>query len=674
MRVPRTNPKTDYIKLGGGLDQISPALSVPPGAVLSSENYEAKRNGGYQRIDGYERYDGQSAPSDATYYWMTASGGVSVLDEVTGSTSGATGIVSRVHSDGFDVTKVSGTFEAEEYTVSGSIVGSISDVQLRGAVTHEDDAISLNAAADLYRSDIAAPTGSGAIRGIAILDGTVYCFRDNADGTAGLIYKETTSGWSAVTLHHEISFDSGTGLVEDGDDITQLGSEAAATVERVVLESGAWGTDAAGRLILSGITGTFDATHEIQVSEETQCTATSLATEITITPGGRYDIVEYNFYASTDTKRLYGCDGKNRGFEFDGDVYVPIDTGMPTDTPSHVYAYKLQLFFSFKGSVQNSGVGTPYEWTAVTGSLEIGLGDDVTGMMQLAGSALGIFSRNSTNQLLGNNADGFELSPVSDKSGCLPWTVQKIFNVFYLDDQGVSVAAPTDRYGNFTLGVISRRVQAFINEIRDSVVASSAYRARDQYRLYGDDGSGLSVTVMPDGGFAFMPFYYPDNVACAYTGKDSDNKDVVFFGSDEGMVYQADKGSSFDGEAIRSFLTLPFNHSRSPNVFKSYLSVTLDLSSVVYSNLKFSADFSYGDPDIASHITEDIPVKAGAGFWDVSNWDEFSFDSAFLTSPTLQISGAGKNMNLVIYSTSETDLGHQIDGVLVKYIPRRFEL
>jgi len=194
MRIPRVQPKTDYVRMEGGLDQISPALSVAPGSLLSCLNYVAGTNGGYKRIDGYERYDGQSAPSDAVYTKLTASGTVAVGETVTGVTSGATGVVSRVLTGAFDVTKVTGTFEAENYTVSGVATGAITVVEEQGASTSEEHAESLNAAADIYRSDIEAPTGSGAIRGIEILDGTVYCFRDNAAGTAGLIYKATASG------------------------------------------------------------------------------------------------------------------------------------------------------------------------------------------------------------------------------------------------------------------------------------------------------------------------------------------------------------------------------------------------------------------------------------------------------------------------------------------------
>jgi len=401
-----------------------------------------------------------------------------------------------------------------------------------------------------------------------------------------------------------------------------------------------------------------------------ECTATSLATQITISPGGTYKTKVHNFYASSDPKRIYGCDGVNRGFEFDGSVYVPIDTGMTTDTPDNMYVFKNQLFFSFKGSSQNSGVGTPYEWTALTGSLELGVGDDITGYSQLAGSALGIFSRNSSHQLVGNNVDDFVLSPISDEVGCIIGTVQRIGLTYCLDDRGVVAVMPTDRYGNFEQQTISRRVQSLIDDIRQVVVASTTFKSKNQYRLFGSDGTGVCMTLL-DKGYAFTRFEYPDNVACAKSGEDSTGKDVVFVGSDEGMVYQLDKGSSFDGADIEAYMIFPFNHARSPMLLKSYLSATLELSSQIYSSFNFSIDFSYGDVDMDAHRSESINVDGGSGFWDVSDWDEFSYDAAFVASPNVQISGSGTNMNFVLYSKSDIDLGHSLDGVLVKYIPRR---
>ncbi len=55
------------------------------------------------------------------------------------------------------------------------------------------------------RGDILAVPGSGGILGVAVYDGDVYAFRDNAGGTAVDLYKATASGWSQVTLSNAIT-------------------------------------------------------------------------------------------------------------------------------------------------------------------------------------------------------------------------------------------------------------------------------------------------------------------------------------------------------------------------------------------------------------------------------------------------------------------------------------
>ncbi len=675
MKIPNVKTIPEYTKFKGGIDAETPPLSLAPGALLDGFNYEVGTEGGYSLIDGYERKDGRTAPSDGIYYYLqvTLTDTVSVGDTITGVTSGETGIVVVAGTAFLDISKVSGDFQIEEITVSGSSVGNITAIpEENGEPLTLGHATAKNATADLYRADITKPTGSGPIRGVGLLSGTVYCFRDNAGATAGLIYKETTSGWSGITLYHELSFDTGVGQIYDGDSITQLTSGATADVKRVVQKAGAWGSTAAGKLILDNITGTFNDTNDIQVASATKVTSTSLAVQITIDPGGRYETIEYNFTGSTDTKRMYGADGVNRGFEFDGDVYVPLDTKMATDTPEYVFAHKRQLFFSFGGSSQNSGVGSPYEWTAISGASDIALGDNITGYLQLPGAALAIFARNLSQQLIGNDVDDYVLDFISDEIGCIPRTAQDIGYAFILDDRGIVQIKSTLNYGKFSQNVVSKRVQSIIDKIRKVVVASSVYRARDQYRLYGSDGTGLSMTIM-DKGVGFSRFEYPDNVACTVTGEDATGKDVIYFGSDEGMVYQADKGSSFDGENIEAYIMLPFNNSKSPTTRKTYRRATIEMTSENYSPLRFMPDFSYADPNIPQHTGQSINVDGGGGFWNVNNWDEFSYDKAYVESPSFRICGVGTNLGLVIYSDTDIDLGHKLDSAIIHYTIRRLQ-
>jgi hypothetical protein len=380
--IPRCDVKTEYIKLDSGLDLESPALAIYPGSAIMAYNYECSSLGGYRRIDGYERYDGRARPSDATYIHLDVSliYTVSVGDIITGVLSGATGVVSYVTDDELAVTAVVGTFTLESISRSSITVGTITQTpHEKGYAEGYNNAMALYESAEYYRAFIEKPPGSGGILGVVVLNGVTYCFRNNALGTAAAIYKSTVAGWVNVPTYYEISFTGGSAAITDGDTVTQLVSGATAKVERQVLESGAYlGGTAAGRLIISSISGTFNATNALQIGGVTKATASSLATAITIAPNGRYEMVVYNFYGSSNTLRIYGCDGVNKAFEFDGSVYVPIRTGMATDTPKHIAAHKRMLFLSFKGSLQNSGVGVPYEWTAITGASEIAVGDDIT--------------------------------------------------------------------------------------------------------------------------------------------------------------------------------------------------------------------------------------------------------------------------------------------------------
>lgn len=679
MKLPKVPVKSEYTRFHGGLDLESPALSISPGALLVGMNYAALPEGGYERIDGYERYSGKTSPSAAAYYYAPCtftSGGPALGDTITGVTSGSTGVVITIGTNYINYTKQSAPFTASEvFNVSGAAKGTFTAAQIQnGESTALLHATALNLAADKYRADIAKPAGTYAVRGLALLAGVLYAFVDDSTGVTGEIYKATTGGWSKITLLNQISFNLGTAAISEGQTITQLVSGATALVKRVVVESGTWAAGtAAGRLIISTITGTFNATNKLQVSSADKATATSLATAITIIPGGRYEFITYNFTGSTATKRIYGCDGKNYGFEFDGTIYVPIHTGMTSDIPSYVSAFKGQLIFGFHGSSQNSAPGDPYVWSVVSGAGEMAIGDDITGY-SVESETLLIVSRNSSNQLVGENAETFSVDPLDAEIGAIPRTIQSVGKTYCLDDRGIILITRAQDYGNFNLATVSKRVQKVIDRLRAVVVASSVYRDKNQYRLYGSDGTGLCMAVgLGNNGpeYFFTEFKYLVNVACTCTGEDATGKDVVFFGSDAGMVYQAGKGSSFDGEEIDATIWLPFNHSKSPDVLKSYRKATFELSSTGYSAIQLGVQFSYGDADIQSHPTNTKEIFAPGGNWDLASWDSFYYDTMIVESPSISIAGDGTNMSLVINSKSEIDLGHKLDGVIIQYTPRR---
>lgn len=76
MRIPKHFP------LQGGLNEVTPPLSLKGGELFGVSNYEPGTKGGYRRIDGYERLDGHPSPSEASYWTLDFDAGDIVEPEV----------------------------------------------------------------------------------------------------------------------------------------------------------------------------------------------------------------------------------------------------------------------------------------------------------------------------------------------------------------------------------------------------------------------------------------------------------------------------------------------------------------------------------------------------------------------------------------------------------------
>lgn len=490
------------------------------------------------------------------------------------------------------------------------------------------------------------------------------------DYTAGMAIKAVSTIDPEKWAYGQVTtYDKTTGvLVMDSTEIQGTGTFASWKITQAYER-------ATGRLILGSITGTFNATDALQIGGLTIAKPTSLATAITILPGGRYEFYLHNFYASTATQRVYGCDSLNRAFDFDGTVYVPIRTGMAIDAPTHIVAHRKMLFLAFAGSVQNSGVGEPHIWTVgSTGINEIGIGDDISGFAIGVGEVLMIFSRDSSYQLVGSDRSNMQLNVLSADMGSIPYGVQNLSLVYSFDDRGIIRIQPSQNYGGFDHDTISRPIQPIIDLFRTVITASAVYKSRNQIRFYGSDGTGICMTMAesPNGiEHHFTQFKYPLTVSCAHAGEDASGKDILLLGSDTGMVYLLDKGASFDGEPIQAYLRLAFNSLKSPSSIKRFRKVEIEMSATGYSEIRYHPDFSYADPDVATHITTWEAVTGSGGYWDESIFNTFYYDGRIVSQPQLYVSGSGTNLGMVMYSNSAIDQGHILSGMIIHFTARR---
>ena len=668
----------DYIELTGGLDEITAPLQRRSGLARNAQNFEAVPLGGYRRIGGYERFSGQPKPSAAEYTILpaTITGSPAVGDTLTGATSGETGVIIALPGGSFVLTKVSGTFDnGENLNVGGPTIATVSGLQTQSAAsTVQLHAQYRNLAADQYRADIAAVPGEGNILGVWLYNDVTYAFRNAVGGATAAMYKSTTAGWVLVSFEFQVAFTVGSGDIDDGDTLTQGG--VTATVRRVAIRTGTLaGSTAAGILVISAPAGGNFAAGAATTTGAGALTLSGVQTAITLLPSGRFEFVNENFGGAANTKRMYGCDGVNKAFQFDGTYFVPIATGMTTDTPSHIWAHKKHLVLSFLGSVQISGIGTPFAWVPLLGATEIGMGDTVTGFAAIpgseAGGALAIFTRNRLSILYGSSSADWNLVPYRDELGAYAYTIQDVGYTVFLDDRGLTDIQASQAFGNFAHSAFSNQVRNTINNNRSLAIASCIVRDLSQYRIFFTNNLALYVTVVGKKVIGIMPCLFSHVVRCACSGEMNDGSEAIFFGSSNGFVYQMDKGTSFDGDAIEYVLDLAYNFCKSPRVVKHFRDAMLEVTGTGYATFQFGYSLGYGSSEIAQPNPESVTTTFSQTFWDNFTWDSFFWDGQTLLPNILDMDGDGENYSLGIFGSSDYFAPFTLTGAVVQYTPRR---
>jgi hypothetical protein len=667
-RLPTPAYKSDFVTFGGGLDIVTPAFLIPSGYVKASVNYEQDINGGYKSLTGYERFDGRASPSLALIFALDYSvlGTVVVGSALIGAISGATATVIAVTPTQLIITQLVGDFVAESVGLGATVVG----VQIGVAGTSQQLAIYNNQAADVYRALIAAVPGTGRVLGVWYYRGIVYAFRNNVGAGVGM-YKSSASGWTAVALGIEVTFTAGSGTAPVvGASIVK--GATSGTLARLILESGTFGAGtAAGRLIFASVTaGPFTAgafTSGITATAGTQTTVTIPNKD------GRFEFINASFTGSNADFRMYGVDGVNRGFEYDGTTFVGINTPLDvTQKPSHVAAHQNHLFYSYETSMLNSNIGFPYGWQTTGGTVEIAVADTITGFMVQPGSdtspAMAVYCRNHTHILYGKTSATFQMVDFNDQAGAIPYTIQKIHQTYVFDDRGVTSLQTAQEFGNFAEATLSFRVKPLLASKRARACDSHIARDKQQYRLFFNDGSG-AYFMIDQNNFSMMPVLFPNPVRCSVSSEiDGGGDEVIFFGSDNGFVYQMERGTSFDGAEINTELAFVYNNSKSYRALKRYRHLTFELEADGFHQFNLGYDLSYLSEEAAQPDLTTNPINLNQIFWDSFIWDEFTWDGDQPLRPLhLAINGDGQNLAVKITSSSDSYSPLKFSGYFLEF-------
>jgi hypothetical protein len=682
------------------LDLVTPMPLKQPGVLIAGMNHEPTAAGA-TRIDGFERVDGQTKASAAVYYYLAFTGGVATIAAgatVTGASSAASGkalIAMVVTSGSFGtsdaagylvLSAVSGTFTAGENLQVGAVTKCVlsGTATLGGALNDTDNATWSALAQETQRALIGAVPGSGVVRGGWVINGVRYSVRDNAGGTAGALWKSTSTGWQSVSLGRRLAYTSG-GTYEPqvGDVITGVVSGATATLTRVTMTGSSDFTTglASGYFYFASQTGVFQA-ESVNIGAHVDVASIGGdSSAITLPAGGRYEGLMHNFYALSSSNRFYGVNGVGPAFEFDGTTFVLLDSPVTPDTPNHIGIQSEHLVLHLRGGrIIGSGDGVPDNFTAAFGAFDLGLGDDCTGMIGPYNNGLIVAARNHVRVLLGHDVSDMNLDTQAAFSGCIEWTLQIVNRPTFYDDAGVRDLTAAATFGNFNINTLSRLIEPMVQGFKAlgvTPVASLVCKRKSHYRVFLSDGKCIciyfgAVSTNPVTGLTSLPQILVSDlgkvVSFATSMDDGLGNEVMLFGSDDGYLYELDSGNNFDGAEIEAYFRTTYDACKSPDYTKRFHSCSIQGSFGDNIDAGYAAEYSFADADQPSAIERTRAIAGAGGFWsEYDNWNDFNWSAAAYGKAWGELRGRGENFSLSFITNLTYERPYSISAMSVHF-------
>lgn len=686
---------TKPIVLTGGLNVMQSPMVIPAGELMGCVNYEPSIVGGYRRFDGYERFDGRASPTDAPYLSLAFLSGAfnpAVGSAITESGSGAAGVVVYVDTPNLTVVivNITGTFAGSGSTLTSDAMTTASS----GAPNISSGITQALSNSYYYQKwlyfqaligTVGASLCSGPVLGVWPHANNVFAFRNNAAGTQALMFKATTTGWAQITFGTKIYYTAGIYSASmtsppEGTVLTGFTSGATFTIQRVQTASGTWGTNAAGFFITNAITGTPVAGELLKVAGVTYATYASLLVQ-TLPPNGTYFFRSHNFeHAQTPATgfRLYGVNGVGNGFEYDSvaGVMTLIESATSPDIPDHLEIHSEYLFYSYAGgTLQNSGYQLPLNWNPVFGADARSVGEDVTFLREDVSQTLVIGTRRRLWVLTGLQLEQFQIRVYSSNTGAYENTDEVPGQIIFAEDRGITSVAAAAQYGDFEATSLSDNILSLLTAklITDTPIGAIMTRKKNLYRLIFASGDVLCLAMNAGGKFAgWTPGSYMNVPSCAFAGfwQNANGLQIerAFLGCADGYVRELDKGRSFDGQTVTHFLKLAYTHLGSPDTFKRFRRVQIDILPEGASSIFIGADCDYGN-----RTGQTSPITAlagGGGLWDVAIWDQFIWDAPTYTGQASKLELEGYNISLTISGAAVNDTPFTATGISYQYSPR----
>jgi len=646
--------QTYAVEFNGGLiTNLSPLQhgANAPGSARVLRNFEPSIEGGYRRIEGFDKYDDNLVPPY----------GAPVVHG-----SGQTGtslVLGNIHTtpedgDTFTIAGVSGTYTIDTSGVTYDATNNRATLTLTTSL----DSSPTNAAAVTFTST----TSNYRINGIASWEDSVIVSRNNS------IFQTTGSGFTHINVPNygtvlvDGGSQTGTSLVVDG----LTAAPQAGDVFKIAGVDLVYTVTADATVSSGGATLSINPALDSSPADNAAITFLSTSRDGTV----KFRFARYNF---DGTEKIVMVDGTNAPAIYDDTTFTVLDDA-PIDVvgANHVVNFKNQLFFSKGSNLSFTAPFTDNDFTAASGAGTINVGNAITGLI-IFREQLIIFSERRISRLVGSTIADFQLQPVTMDTGCIEEdTIQEVGgDIIFLGPDGLRSLATTDKFGDFSIGVISKPIQTETNRLisQNTSFASVVIREKSQYRILGynanittDAARGILATQTEQGiqwaELRGIRAYVADSNYNAST-------EVVVFGHDDGYVYQMESGNSFDGANITASFATPFIPVNDPRLRKTFYKMFLytDPQGSFTANVSLKYDFEEADVIQPATITFNNASGADAlAFYGEAEYGTGEYGGTIQRLFDSQLIGSGFVVSLV-FSSESTNPPYSLDALTFEY-------
>lgn len=406
----------------------------------------------------------------------------------------------------------------------------------------------------------------------------------------------------------------------------------------------------------------------------------------------RYVFDDARPYARDDLDVFFCCNGAENAYMFDGKYMMPIQTGLieSLEKPRHVAWSGNYLALGYAtGSIAISDLGDPLTYISTSSlAAEIGASDRVTGLLNLKGDSLGVFTERTIFALQGSDAESLRRISISPSSGAIEYTVKDMGMPMFCDYRGIGTIQTTDQYGDFSRGRLSWRVTPWLldrlqssrrNETVDKTpVVAYACRNKNQYRVLFSDGWQATLTIGEENQayITTQRFYgdYTDRDGTAIKvlgitdGVTSTGQDMMFMSFDVDpessryrYAFQIDAGRSFDGEEIiAQWMGQPISFGQ-PFMTKTIYQVGLHGKAYGTAALAIYCGTDYTDP-----VGEEVaPSSANRGYAITLGTAAAATEGDYKAIKSIRASG--EDFTFLIESLTSSELPHTIQAIVVRW-------